>query len=320
MTQPMALPLDRATGIGHRVDVDVIIATRDRPELLEQAIQSILDQDFDGGIRITVVYDNCPANAAVARSSPGRSVRVLENGRSPGLPGARNTGLLAADAALVAFCDDDDSWRPLKLDWQTAAMRETSAVACVSGIEVHYADRRRVRLPAVSEVTVAGLSGSRLTGAHPSTYLFDRRHLLSKVGLVDEDLPYGYGEDYDLLIRSAGQGLVTVVPQVTADILWHPAGSYFSQRWEAMADGIEYLMGKHPVIGSNPRGAAWMEGQRAFALAAQGNRKGAAMRAAGRSLRQHPKEPRAYLALAIVAGLIRPAAVLKILNSRGRGI
>lgn len=300
--------------------VDVIIATRDRHELLLQAVDSILAQEYPGRVRVTVVYDRSDERTDLGRDSDSRPIRVMSNRRTPGLPGSRNTGLLAATAPLVAFCDDDDLWRKDKLQRQIRMLREQDAMGCVSGIDVHYGENRSTRIPEVAHVTVDGLAGSRLTGAHPSTFLFQREHLLSKVGLVDEELPYGYGEDYDLLLRAAQQGRIAVLPEVTVDVLWHPNGSYFSQRWQAMSDGVGYLMDKHPSIRANPRGAAWMEGQRAFALAALGNQHTAARRMAITSLSHSVLEPRAYLALAMTLNLVKPGTILKALNARGRGI
>lgn len=311
MTYPDIIP----TGM-----VDVVIATRDRHELLVECIDSILRQTYTGRIRITVVYDRSVQRPDIVLNSDLRQVRVIDNHRKPGLPGSRNSGLLAADAPLVAFCDDDDKWRPDKLVRQIAAILEPETIGCVSGIEVQYGDKRITRIPAVSQITQDGLATSRLTGAHPSTYLFNREYLLREVGLVDEELPYGYGEDYDLLVRVAQRGRIAVLQEVTADILWHPDGSYFSQQWEAMADGVEYLLKKHPFISASRTGAAWMEGQRAFALAALRNRRRDAVRSAIKSLSHSLGEPRAYLALAMTINLIRPRIILKVLNSRGRGI
>lgn len=302
------------------VDVDVIIATRDRIELLQKSIAAISAQDYPGVIRTTIVFDNAPLRPELEHSRGNRQVRVRANTRTAGLPGARNTGILAATAPWVGFCDDDDAWRPQKLTHQIAAMTERGAQGCVSGIEVHFGEQRKVRIPSASEITVSALAGSRLTGAHPSTYLFLRGWLVASVGLVDEKLPYGYGEDYDLLLRAAEAGLITVHPEVGADILWHPGGSYFSQRWEAMADGLEYLLEKHPIISENRRGNAWMEGQRAFALAAQPDQRGNAIRTAYKSLALDFREPRAYLALMVAAKLIAPAKIVNALNARGRGI
>ncbi len=41
---------------------------------------------------------------------PPRSVQVITNTRTPGLAGARNSGIMAPSGELVAFCDDDDEW------------------------------------------------------------------------------------------------------------------------------------------------------------------------------------------------------------------
>ena len=52
-------------------------------------------------------------------ATEARAIRILENDRhSPGLAGARNTGLEHARGAFVATCDDDDLWHPDKLSRQ----------------------------------------------------------------------------------------------------------------------------------------------------------------------------------------------------------
>ena len=70
----------------------------------------MLAQDYPGQLRVVVVYDRAEPDA-----EPNGSVTVLVNDRTPGLAGARNTGIVALETDLVAFCDDDDVWRPGKL-------------------------------------------------------------------------------------------------------------------------------------------------------------------------------------------------------------
>lgn len=309
---------DGAGNVTPVTDVSVIIATRDRADLLRQAVDSVLAQDFDGDIEVIAVFDQSEPMSGLGRSTPGRTVRVIANDRTPGLAGARNTGIAAAAGTLVAFCDDDDTWVPHKLRLQIEAMDRLGAVAAVAGIEIHYGDVVRYRVPEVDRITSADLARSRLTGAHPSTFVIRRRDLLDHVGPVDEELPFGYGEDYDLLIRLARHGTVAVVRAPLAVVLWHP-GSYFSRRWEAMSSGLAYLAEKHPQLRADRRGHAWIEGQRAFALAAMGRRTDAA-RTAARSIRLNPREARGPLALAVASGLVSPRRVVHALNARGRGI
>jgi len=299
--------------------VSAIIATRDRPELLAKAVAAALGQDYAGVVEVVVVFDQAPVrDVAGTAATPRRQVRVIANERAAGLAGARNTGIKAAAGELIAFCDDDDAWVPAKITKQVTAMRAADAIMAVGGIKITYGDAVRERCPPGAVIDVHTLAHSRLTGAHPSTYLLRRADLLGPLGLVDEAIPYGYGEDYDLLLRVARFGRIVVVPEVLADVLWHP-GSYFSRRWDAMIDGLGYLLAKHPEIANDRRGVAWVQGQRAFALAASGRRVEAS-RAALVSLRHNPIEPRGPLALVVASGLVSAERVMQVLNARGRGI
>jgi glycosyltransferase involved in cell wall biosynthesis len=306
--------------------VTAVIATRDRPELLAAAIDSILGQTYDGPVEVIVVFDQAPVRTEIERpisdepgsGHPGRVGRAVANTRSVGLAGARNTGIGLATGDLIAFCDDDDRWAPGKLTTQVARLTADRAVMAVGGIRIHFGEVVRERCPATATVTAGDLARSRMTGAHPSTFLIRTDALLGRLGLVDEDIPYGYGEDYDLLLRAARLGPVSVVGEVLAEVLWHP-GSYFSRRWEAMIDGLGYLLVKHPEIAADRAGAGWIQGQRAFALAAAGRRR-EALATAWRSFRLSPRELRAPLAVLVATRLVSAERVMRELNRRGRGI
>src|SRR5690606_34510401 len=85
--------------------------------------------------------------------------------RTPGLAGARNTGILALDTELVAFCDDDDAWLPEKLTAQTAALvGRPDAVLASCGILVRFRGDDNARLAGSAEVTHADLIRSRMRG------------------------------------------------------------------------------------------------------------------------------------------------------------
>ncbi|WP_336921896.1 glycosyltransferase family 2 protein [Aquipuribacter sp. SD81] len=302
---------------GHDPHVTVVIATRDRRELLGVALRAVAAQDWVGTLDVVLVYDQVPVDAEPP-APPGLEVLAVPNSRTPGLAGARNTGVLAARGQLVAFCDDDDAWQPDKLRRQVARLRaEPGAGAVVTGIRVRYGDTVVERVPAVDRLG-ADLTTSRMTGAHPSSYLVRRDLLTGEVGLVDEDLPGGYGEDYDLLLRLVRVAPVLVEQAPLVDVLWH-RGSFFSRRWLSMAEGLAYLVAKHPDLSRDARGSAWLAGQRAFALAAAGRRREAAGLAL-RAWRRDPRQMRAPLALAVAAGVLSPERVVHELNRRGRGI
>jgi len=299
--------------------VSVVVATRDRPALLERAVRSIMSQSYPGDIECTAVFDQSAPAAVTVEESAGRELRLMTNTRSPGLAGARNTGIGASDAALVAFCDDDDEWDSDKLRLQIERLQSAGAEFVGCGVRIHHAGRVITRVPPPS-VDLSQLVRERVTALHPSTFVMRRDALdaLDGIGLVDEQIPGSYGEDYDWLLRAARRRPIASVQQPLVDVYWHEQ-SFFAERWEAIADALSYLLGKHPELSSDRQGLARIQGQIAFAQAAQARRP-AARRASWRALRNNPLERRAYLALAVASGLIPAASVVRAANRRGRGI
>jgi UDP-N-acetylglucosamine transferase subunit ALG13 len=293
--------------------VSVIVTTRgDRPELLARALAAIAAQDYYGRIDCTVVTDGVGADVTAPRA------RVIHNTRTPGLAGARNTGILAAGGDLVAFCDDDDVWLEGKLRVQAGALAATpsSALACC-GIEVEYGTSVTARVLATQAVTLADLLRSRLTELHSSTFLL-RRSALSSVGLVSEDIPGSYGEDYELLLRAARHGPVVNIPEPGVRVLWHER-SHFDSQWATIVPALSWLLGRYPEFRSEPAGFARVAGQIAFAAAASGERK-AAWQWTRQALRARLLEPRGYLAVGVLAGVLRPDTLVRALHRHGRGV
>lgn len=324
MTRPLGPVSDspQAAGIDCRrrtapwPSVTVIVPTRDRPATLARAVRSIVGQSYPGEIECVIVFDQgdpVPVNVEVP---PGRRVRLLTNTRTPGAAGARNTGITASDGALVAFCDDDDAWDTEKLRLQAEQLDAAQFGFSACGMRIHYSDRVIAR-PASGSVSLQQLVRKRYPELVFTTFLL-RREALAEIGLLDEQVPGSYGEDYDFLLRAARRGPISAISQPLVDVFWHQQ-SFFAQHWQTIADGLEYLLGKHPELAADPRGRARVEGQAAFAHAALAHR-AAACQASFRALRGNPLERRPYLALAVAAGIVPASSVVRLLNRRGRGI
>jgi glycosyltransferase involved in cell wall biosynthesis len=299
--------------------VSVIVATRDRPELLRRALDSILGQRYAGPIEVLVVFDQSAPDLSLELSRPCRSVRVLTNTRTPGLPGARNTGALSSDRELLAFCDDDDLWSPGKLEAQAVMLAsEPTMEVATCGLLVDARGRTTIRVLRRARITFAELVRSRVMEAHPSTYVVRRKAMLDGIGLVDEQIPGGYGEDYDWLLRAARRHDIGFVALPLTKIYWHKS-SFFAERWQTIIDALDYLLAKHPEFATDPEGLARMLGQQAFALAALG-RGGQARRCAREAMAQNPREPRAWLAYLTSVHAISSEQLLRLLQSRGRGV
>lgn len=101
----------------------VVIPTYKRPDMLAEAIQSVLAQTFTD-FELFVIDDHSPDNTAdVVASFTDPRLHYLLNERSKGASGARNTGIFRARGQWIAFQDDDDIWLPDKLQEQFAKIQ-----------------------------------------------------------------------------------------------------------------------------------------------------------------------------------------------------
>jgi len=302
----------------HAPSVSVVIPTHDRPEEVRRAISSVLAQEYDGPLDVVVVFDRAEPDLSLVADGD-RPVRVLGNQRSPGLAGSRNTGILAAEADLVAFCDDDDAWLPGKLGAQVGALLSTPGAELVTtAMVVDYRGVETVRLAGRDRIEHTAFVRSRMAMLHSSSFLFRRAALLDGIGLVDETLPRSMAEDWDLLLRASARTPVVHVDQPLVRVAWG-GSSYFVEQWQVRNDAQLWLLDHHPEMQRDPVAAGLSYGKLAFGSAALGRRResfGFALRA----LRARPVEPRAWLALLVCCRVVSWRRVVTVLNRRGHGI
>ena len=300
--------------------VSVVIPTRGRPALLQETLESIIGQDYAGPMEIIVVHDREEIDPTLATlSRPGREVRAINNTRAGGLCGARNSGLLTSSGDYYASCDDDDLWYPAKVRRQVERLRSDPELLSVgAGIRLLMGERGNVDWPARETVfSHERLLENRVKELHSSTLMM-RRSAFDLAGLYDEDLPHGYGEDYDWLLRASRVGKVGAVEEVLADIR-KDVPSWFRGRSINTAMALEYLLEKHPDFRDRRRGHARILGQIAYARIAGGERR-RGLRIAGRALCRYPAAPHAWLAVAVAGPGVEPQRLLSLARRLGRGL
>lgn len=188
--------------------VSVIIPTRDRAELTERAVRSVLEQTRPPS-EILVVDDGSSDGTAEhlrdvfpgdgSADGDGPPVRIH---RTPprGVSAARNIGIRLARGAWLAFLDSDDTWTPDKLEAQAEALAASPGHELCHTDEIWIRNGRRVN-PRQRHEKGGGRIFRRclpLCAISPSSVLIHRR-IFERVGLFDEDLPAC--EDYDLWLR-----------------------------------------------------------------------------------------------------------------------
>lgn len=140
VTPPHCLQ-ERAAFLTQAPTASIIVPTRDRPDLLERCLTSLLAMDYPPSRYEIIVVDNVPhTNATLehiqtryAASTP--PVRYMREDQ-PGSASARNRGLQVARGQIVAFTDDDVVVDSHWLTEMARAFTVAPHVACVTGLIV----------------------------------------------------------------------------------------------------------------------------------------------------------------------------------------
>jgi GT2 family glycosyltransferase len=188
--------------------VSVVVPTRGRAAYLEVTLDSLLAQRTEAPHEIVVVDDGPDAaTAAVAAARPG--VRYLDNDRGHGLNAARNAGIAATTAPLVAFVDDDVLVPPEWLDALVAgAGRHPEAEAFGGPIRARF-EGHVPRGCGREEPPITTLDLGPVDRECDSVWganLAVRRAAVERVGGFDESIAQPHGDEEEWLERLRGAG------------------------------------------------------------------------------------------------------------------
>lgn len=205
--------------------VSVVVRTRDRPELLAEALASLAEGSYRR-VEVVLVNDGGkpPGPPAVPADYPF-PLRRVELPENRGRAAAADAGIAAAGGDFVAFLDDDDLAAPEHLETLIGMVAGT-------GVRVAYTDAA-VAVYELEPGTSAAAGGwvcrdrrlpySRdfdperllLDNYIPFNTLLIERRLFAEVGAFDRELPFF--EDWDYLIRLAGLVAFHHLPRVTCE-------------------------------------------------------------------------------------------------------
>lgn len=223
--------------------VSAIIPTRDRPDMLIRAVRSVARQSYRD-IEIIIVDDGCmyDVEARVRKEDDLRSCRVIRNTRTPGAPGARNTGFYQSQGAFLGFLDDDDEWMPNKIEKQIAAFQNSKSqvgIVCTEDIVVTGTEKYIRQIKLEGDVFT---SLCREHAAGNTSNPLIKRHVFEEAGLFDEDMISG--QDTDLWLRIAKRYHFTTVNEPLALIYRHGSERITKNRQKQIL-GMYRLLRKH---------------------------------------------------------------------------
>ncbi|NLH48174.1 MAG: glycosyltransferase [Myxococcales bacterium] len=221
--------------------VTAIVATRDRPEMAAEAVRSILAQTRPPE-EIIVADDGDGRTAAALAARYG--VQTTQSWKR-GPAAARNAAASLAGGDWLAFCDDDDTWLPTRLEKQLAVADADTVLVFAD------ADRSDGRRESAGRKPAAGSVFRRLLLDNwiPTSTVLLRRDAFERAGGFHPR--FSPAEDYDLWLRVSRLGQVRFFAEPLATYRIH-AGQLQNQQLE--------MIGATVATVEN----AWREGRREY--------------------------------------------------------
>lgn len=168
--------------------------TRDRADLLERAVHSVFEQTWDN-LELIIVNDASNDSTAdlLQDLSANYPITVIHNSEPKGASASRNIAIKYAHGEFVSGIDDDDLWRPKRIELMMAAFDEGISAVC-SNDRMDFGSKEIVwkKKPII---TLQDLLYYNMVG----NQILTRKEYITKIGGYDETLPSA--QDYDLWLR-----------------------------------------------------------------------------------------------------------------------
>ncbi len=170
--------------------VSVVITTYNRPEMVKQAIQSVLSQTYRP-IEIIVVEDSSESDVeAWLKENKHTEIKYIRHDNNRGLAAARNTGLRCAAGKYISYLDDDDEWLPAKIEKQVSLLetqsKDTVVVHCgLFAVDMHGIRKDR---PILMQGDIRSAIGQKGLDVIPDNSSLFLKEALQKIGGYDEDI------------------------------------------------------------------------------------------------------------------------------------
>lgn len=234
--------------------IAVVMPVYNRAAIVPRAIESVLAQDFTDFELILVDDGSTDDTCDVVASVRDPRLTLLRAEKNQGSNAARNRGIKAARAGLIAFLDSDDVYLPNKLGFVVRRFRERPDLDVLldsftkeypAGDNRSVAKRQNPVIDTTAEF-VSALFNRRLWKATSAISI--RRETATRAGLFDETLKRR--QDFDFLIRASAVGRCAATDEVTWTKTWTP-GAISDDLGTFVSATIEFCR-RHPEYFANP--------------------------------------------------------------------
>ena len=206
--------------------ISVIVPTYNRPEMLNEALESILKQTFKN-FEVVVVNDaGMSVEDVVLKLNKTKNITYVSHAKNRGLAAARNTGIKIARGKYIALLDDDDLFYPNHLETAMEHVSDETPVIYTDAARATY-EKHKDSYRLVEKKVPYSIDFARdklLVGniAPVNCFVFEREKGLG-AGLFDETLTTL--EDWDFWIRLSKRCTFKHIATVTAQVNWRTDGT-----------------------------------------------------------------------------------------------
>jgi glycosyltransferase involved in cell wall biosynthesis len=211
--------------------VSVIIPTYNRCEFVQQAIDSVLAQNYKDYEIIVVDDGSTDGTGEVLRARYGATITYVWQ-ENQGESVARNRGIAMGNGRYIAFLDSDDIWLPTKLSQQVPVLEndlDLAAVFCQAWIiddsSMVVGNQPLGKNTKLSDLRLERLMIRNWIPAGASTCLV-RRSILAQIG--------GFAKDWELWLNLAALNRIFFLSEPLASYRRH-------QRTQSFFTSIEVV-------------------------------------------------------------------------------
>ncbi|WP_293154193.1 MULTISPECIES: glycosyltransferase [unclassified Microcoleus] len=207
--------------------VSVIIPTKNRPEMLTQAIQSVLNQTF-ADLEIIVVNDGgVDVQLLISRLNTKSNIVYKKHDRALDRSAARNTGIRAARGKYIAYLDDDDIYYPNHIETLVKFLENGEYKIAYTDAVMAQQEKQNGEYVTVHRSIPYSLDFDKdkilVSNCTPNLCLMHEKSCLDEVGLFDETL--STHEDWDLIIRLSRKFDIAHIQETTCEFTQRNDGS-----------------------------------------------------------------------------------------------
>lgn len=206
-------------GIMSQPIVSVIIPTKNRPEMLAKAIQSVLNQTFTELEIIVVNDDGVDVKSVILRLNTRGNIVYKKHDRALDRSAARNTGIRAARGKYIAYLDDDDIYYPNHIETLVKFLENSEYKIAYTDAVMAQQEKQNGEYVTINRTVPYSLDFDKdkilVSNCTPNLCLMHEKSCLDEVGLFDETL--STHEDWDLIIRLSRKFDIAHIKETTCE-------------------------------------------------------------------------------------------------------